>query len=320
MGGFAMNDEDQENSRAWRLRNPGQPGPDPADGTGGRQGGGAVVPWETPELEPRGEATRGAVSARRPHSGRDNGPSGKRPGVRVPRALLVLILSLFVIAILAIVALVLVRPQKTSLTASRSSVTPSPSAASPSPSAPSPSPSEVSPTAAASPATTGGTSPGVSASPGASSSTIAASGSGAGSIVANVSELTPVQKNVGSVSDGPEQIGTVTYQDSVDFSCENVSGQNVVYEVANYKFLTALIGLPSDSSNAIGNAMTITFFKDGSSQLGGPVTVTLDHPQSVHLNLQGASQLEIACSGTSVANDSLVSMDVVLGNATLGPN
>ena len=66
--------------------------------------------------------------------------------------------------------------------------------------------------------------------------------------------------------------------------------------------------------------MTITFFRDGSSQLGGPITVTLDHPQSVHLNLQGASQLEIACSGTSVTNDSSVSMDVVLGNATLGPN
>ncbi len=64
-----------------------------------------------------------------------------------------------------------------------------------------------------------------------------------------------------------------------------------------YKYLTTLIGIPSNASNAVGNAMTITFHKDGSAtQLSSPVTVSLDHRQSVHLNLQGSSQLEISCS------------------------
>jgi hypothetical protein len=67
--------------------------------------------------------------------------------------------------------------------------------------------------------------------------------------------------------------------------------------------------------------MTITFYKDGSAtQLSSPVTVTLDHPQSIHLNLQGSSQLEVACSAINTSNQQTAYMDVALGNATIGPN
>jgi hypothetical protein len=80
-------------------------------------------------------------------------------------------------------------------------------------------------------------------------------------------------------------------------------------------------GIPSSASNAAGNSMTVTFFTDGSStQLGSPVTVSLDHPQSVHLNLDGSSQLEIACAAISQTSHSAVSMDGALGNATIGPS
>ena len=126
---------------------------------------------------------------------------------------------------------------------------------------------------------------------------------------------------IGNLSNGPEQIGAVTYQDSVGFTCDTSGNQaNFVYDVAGYKFLTTLVGIPSDATNAAGNAMTITFFKDGSTQLGQPVTVSLDHPQSVHLDLQGASQLEVACNATNVTSHQPVEMDAALGNATIGPS
>jgi hypothetical protein len=120
---------------------------------------------------------------------------------------------------------------------------------------------------------------------------------------------------------GPEQIGATIYQNSVGFTCYSGGPSYIDYNEAGYKFLTALIGIPSGASNAAGNSMTITFFKDGSStQLGSPVTVSLDHPQSVHLNLDGSSQVEIACAAISQTSHSPVSMDGALGNATIGPS
>jgi hypothetical protein len=110
----------------------------------------------------------------------------------------------------------------------------------------------------------------------------------------------------------------------VGFTCQSYSGsgpENLVYNVAGYKFLTALFGIPGDATNAAGNTITITFFKDGSTtQLATPMTISLDHPQSVHLNLNGSSQLEIACDATSVAGHSPVNMDGAMGNAIVGPN
>ncbi len=87
------------------------------------------------------------------------------------------------------------------------------------------------------------------------------------------------------------------------FTCYNDNPSYIDYNVAGYKFLNAVIGVPSSASNAAGNSMTVTFFKDGSSnQLSTPVTVSLDHPQSVHLNLDGSSQLEIACTSISATS------------------
>jgi hypothetical protein len=125
---------------------------------------------------------------------------------------------------------------------------------------------------------------------------------------------------ISSAESGPRADRPDHYQNSVGFTCYG-GGGFFDYNVAGYKFLTAIIGIPSNASNAAGNAMTVTFFKDGSStQLGSPVTVSLDHPQSVHLNLQGSSQLEIACSAISQTTHSQVDMDGALGNATIGPS
>jgi hypothetical protein len=87
------------------------------------------------------------------------------------------------------------------------------------------------------------------------------------------------------------------------FTCDTYGNQaNFVYDVAGYKFLTTVLGIPSDATNAAGNAMTVTFFKDGATQFGQAITISLDHPQSVHLNLEGASQLEMACNATDVTS------------------
>jgi hypothetical protein len=236
-----------------------------------------------------------------------------------------LLICLIVLLVVAIVALVKFLPARTTTAlATQATGSPSASATQPSPAASatsaSSSPSAASSSPASSPAAS---SPAASATAAASASgsTVAAPGGAAGAPLADLSALNPVnQSYISSLSTGPQQIGSTTYQDSVRFTCDAPSGY-LVYDVAGYKYLTTLIGIPSDASNATGNTMTITFYKDGSaSQLMTPVTVSLDHPQSVHLNLQGASQLEVACSAISTTSQDSEYMDVAFGNATIGPS
>lgn len=290
---------------AWNARESG----------GARRGrDGEVTAWDGGPVTAGGEPTRPAEVI----VARYDIPSGPPPsGRRRQRSVLIVLLALLVVAILAIVLLVVTRPTKNSQVSNQASTSPSASATSPSPST---TESSGSPTAV--PATTAGTSPGASTQPGAAPSTVGATGGGAGAQVADLSALNSVQaSNISGPNPGPEQIGATIYQNSVGFTCYSGGPSYIDYNVAGYKFLTALIGIPSGAGNAAGNSMTITFFKDGSStQLGSPVTVSLDHPQSVHLNLDGSSQLEIACAAISQTSHSPVSMDGALGNATIGPS
>jgi hypothetical protein len=284
---------------------------------GARRGrDGEVIAWDGGSVTPGGEPARPAEVI----VARYDVPSGPPPGGRRgPRSVLIVLLALLVVAILAIVLLVVTRPTKNSQVSNQASTSPSASATSP---RPSPSSTEPSASSAANPATTAATSPGASTQPGAAPSTVGATGGGVGAQVADLSALTAVQSsNISGPNPGPEQIGATIYQNSVGFTCYSGGPSYIDYNVAGYKFLNALIGIPSGASNAAGNSMTITFFKDGSStQLGSPVTVSLDHPQSVHLNLDGSSQLEISCAAISQTSHSPVSMDGALGNATIGPS
>ena len=80
--------------------------------------------------------------------------------------------------------------------------------------------------------------------------------------------------------------------------------------------MNATIGVPNDAKNAVGNSMTITFLKDGTSQLGTPLTIVVGKPQVVHLALQDAVQLEIQCASKS--NQGLgAAMDAALGDGAL---
>ena len=131
--------------------------------------------------------------------------------------------------------------------------------------------------------------------------------------------LTPLQDNEpwagGSASEGPQQIGSVTYADSVRFACgPQTFSSSLVYDVAGYATFKATIGVPSDATNASGNSTTVQFLKDGSSvQLIPSITTALDQPQAVTIPLMGASQLEISCTSSASAQ----TMDIVLGTATL---
>ena len=134
--------------------------------------------------------------------------------------------------------------------------------------------------------------------------------------IAYLSAITPVVNNTSGsgLMTGPVQMGTTTYERSVQFSC--YSGlSDVVYNVAGFNFLNTTVGVPNNAAGAAGNAATIVFLKNGSTtQLEPPITDTLGQQQQVHLNLQGAEQLEIQCSTSSGG------MNVALGNAAFGPS
>jgi hypothetical protein len=141
--------------------------------------------------------------------------------------------------------------------------------------------------------------------------------------VTNLSDLKPVETsgNVDGPTTGPQQIGTSTYQYSVRFECGYGSG-NIVYNVAGFNFLNAIIGVPNDAKSPTGNAMNITFLKDSSTaqQLGSPINVAIGQPQFIHLDLQGATQLELHCMPTNNATHQGATMDFALANATIGPS
>jgi hypothetical protein len=302
----------------------------PEDALGSYQPGGHRAPWNASEIEPwhsgevrpGGEGNRPAENETRPaeivvatpigRPGERNG--GKHSVVRVPRALLIVLVCLLLCAVLAVAALVVYRPARPA----QAAATAKPSASTPSPGASTVQPSDSSAQASSGPGSA------ASASATGTANTVAAPGGGPGSAITNLSALTPVQNDyAGNFSTGPEQIGATIYSDSVRFTCEpgEGTGSDLIYNVAGYKFLNGTLGVPSDATNAAGNTATITFFKDGSTaQLGRAITISLDHPQPLRLDLQGSSQLEIACIATNATSHSSVNMDVALGNATIGPS
>ena len=116
------------------------------------------------------------------------------------------------------------------------------------------------------------------------------------------------------------KLGTKSFDQSIRFTCEG--GQSsVVYNVAGYSFLDATVGVPNDATNAAGNTAVISFLKNGTStQLTQPITEVVGQQQPIHLDLQGAAQLDIACVATVGVNGSYISMDIAFGNATIGPS
>jgi hypothetical protein len=236
--------------------------------------------------------------------------TGPPPKKTVPRALFNTVLALFVVSLLVIAALVVLKPfAKTNSASDKLGLgTPTSSGAAPSQSA---STSATAAPTASTPAST------------ASSPTTAASSAPPPTSGTSLFTQQPVQANDADVADGAVQIGTTSYPDSISYTCFTGvdSPSTVIYDVAGFSFLNATLGVPSDANNAAGNTMNVTFFKDGTTdQLGKTLTVALDSPVQLHLNLDGASQLSIACQATSTATNQPAAMDVALGNAVLIPS
>ncbi len=139
--------------------------------------------------------------------------------------------------------------------------------------------------------------------------------------IANLSDLKPVETRgyIGEPTNGPERIGTTTYEYSVRFTCGYGPG-DVIYDVAGFNFLNATIGIPNDTKSPPGNTMIMTFLKDSSTvqQLGSPLEVAIGQPRSIHLDLQSATQLDLHCVPDNKIDHQKYAMDFVLGNATLG--
>jgi hypothetical protein len=139
-----------------------------------------------------------------------------------------------------------------------------------------------------------------------------------------LSALTPLQSTTVDqlTTDQSQQVGTKTYANAVRFSCSDpapdiYSYNELVYDVAGYTTFDATFGVPDNASNGTGNSATITFYKDGgSTRLGNSVTVALDAPAHIDLNLQGSSQLEISCSAANQYSDG-DDIDVAIVNGTL---
>lgn len=138
-----------------------------------------------------------------------------------------------------------------------------------------------------------------------------------------LSALTPVQEyNVSRLHAGPVRVGSVTYTDSVRFTCDSGgrgSAGDLDYHVSGYGSLSALAAIPSDNAMVGGEVMTVSFFYNGTgTQTSGPVTITPGHSRPVRIRLRGASQLEISCDAVDAATQSPRHMDLALANATLG--
>lgn len=142
----------------------------------------------------------------------------------------------------------------------------------------------------------------------------------AGSVVLSTLPLPPPQGQTGYVSATSVQIGTTTLPNSIRFTCSfpGFGSGSITYNVAGYKSMTSTIGVPNDATNGVGNSAKITFLKDGTTQLGTPLTIVVGRPQTIHLDLRDATQLQIQCAAKNSGNLG-AAMDIALGDATLLP-
>jgi len=139
-----------------------------------------------------------------------------------------------------------------------------------------------------------------------------------------LSTLTPVENSTSeSITPGPVTMSNETFQNSLSTLClaEPPGARAVVaYDISGASFLNTTIGIPDDAPNTVGDTITITFFKNGlSEQLAAPINVSVGQPQAIHLNLEGATQLDFTCTAVN-ATQGTVSSDFALGDAQLtGP-
>jgi hypothetical protein len=145
-----------------------------------------------------------------------------------------------------------------------------------------------------------------------SGSTPSGGSSSASSGTTYLTQLTALQAGAYGVTDGTIQIGASTYPHSVSFPCGETAAevQSVTYDVAGFRYLNATVGIPDNSPDTTGGTANVVLHKNGSSaSLGPPISGAVGSGQAVHVDLQGAAQLTISCSGAGAT--------IALGDAAL---
>jgi hypothetical protein len=120
-----------------------------------------------------------------------------------------------------------------------------------------------------------------------------------------------------TVNSGPVNFNNKTYENSLSVTCPQ-GGTDLAYDVDGASFLNATIGIPDNAQNAAGVTTTVTFFKNGpSTQLAAPINVSVGKPQVIHLDLNGASQLDFTCAAVNNATQNSMQLVFALGSAQL---
>jgi len=115
----------------------------------------------------------------------------------------------------------------------------------------------------------------------------------------------------------PVGLNGVRYPRSVGFSCQRATSNYVQWSVAGYKTFSAMAGIPDDASNAFGGIAEMIFYNQDGTQLAKPFDVSLGHPLQVTLQLNGAVQLRVTCSGRDVKTGNEREFAGALGNAEI---
>lgn len=131
-----------------------------------------------------------------------------------------------------------------------------------------------------------------------------------------LSDLSPTVDNAG-IDTGQQVITARQYTKSVLFYCDGGSGDqpDVAYDVAGSSSFTAVVGIPDNMTNATDVTATVTFTNESDQRLGHSVQVSLGHPASVRLPINGVTQLGITCVGRDIRTGKQTNgFQVAIGN------
>jgi hypothetical protein len=144
-------------------------------------------------------------------------------------------------------------------------------------------------------------------------------GTGTGTLASGgryLSDLSPTVDNAG-IDTGQQVISARQYTKSLLFYCDGGNGDqpDVAYDVAASSTFTAMVGIPDNMTDATDVTATVTFTNEADQRVGHSVQVSLGHPASVRLPINGVTQLGITCVGRDVRTGQQTNgFQVAIGN------
>ncbi|WP_329028155.1 hypothetical protein [Streptomyces sp. NBC_00690] len=100
----------------------------------------------------------------------------------------------------------------------------------------------------------------------------------------------------GYVDTTPVTMLGTNYPKSIRLGCNTSSGDEAVYNVSGYKRLTATVGIPADTDNAIGSIGSIKVFNSAGNQIGKPVSIRSSATTELSVDIAGQDQVKITCA------------------------